>query len=136
MFGNRRSRKQQAERLAGQAWENLSAAVDSAGSSTRSARRRAAGLLDDTSVRVGSGAKEARRRANAAFDALSGKKPRRPWGLIALVAAIGAAFGWVATTFGRQLAPKKARKRAKFGEDYAEEGTFPEDVSSELLTRP
>src|SRR5688572_4214378 len=102
MFGNRRSRNK-AERLAGQAWENLSTAVESAGTSTRSAGQRAGRLFEDASdrvgtgaKRVGSGAKEARRRANAAYDALSGKRQRTPFGLLAAVALVGAAFGWVA----------------------------------------
>lgn len=127
MFGNRTSRKHQAERLAGQAWENLSAAVDSAGSSTRTARRRATSFLDDTSDKVGSGTKEARRRANAAYDALAGHKPRRPWGLLAVVAVVGAAVGWVATVFGRQLTPRQPELMAS--------SEFPEDVTSELLDR-
>jgi ElaB/YqjD/DUF883 family membrane-anchored ribosome-binding protein len=127
MFGNRTSRKHQAERLAGQAWENLSAAVDSAGSSTRTARRRASSFLDETSDRVGSGTKEARRRANAAYDALAGRKPRTPWGLLAVVAVVGAAVGWVATVFGRQLTPRQSELMAT--------SEFPEDVSSELLDR-
>jgi ElaB/YqjD/DUF883 family membrane-anchored ribosome-binding protein len=127
MFGNRTSRNHQAERLAGQAWENLSAAVDSAGSTTRSARRRATNFLDETSDRVGSGTKEARRRANAAYDALAGRKPRTPWGLLALVAVVGAAVGWVATVFGRQLTPRQSELTAS--------SEFPEDVSSELLDR-
>jgi ElaB/YqjD/DUF883 family membrane-anchored ribosome-binding protein len=132
MFGNRTSRKHQAERLAGQAWENLSAAVDSAGSTTRTARRRATSFLDETSDRVGSGTKEARRRANAAYDALAGRKPRTPWGLLAVVAVVGAAVGWLGTVFGRQLKPHRAELMAssEFPED-----AFPEDVSSELLDR-
>lgn len=134
MFGNRRSRKHQAERLKGQAWENLSAVVDTAGSTTRLARRRATGLIDDTTDRVGtsvkragSGAKEARRRANLAYDALAGRKPRTPWGLLAFVAVIGAALGWVATVFGKQLAPRQP--------ELTGGSEFPEDISSELLSR-
>jgi hypothetical protein len=133
MFGNRRSRKHQAERLAGQAWENLSAAVDTAGSTTRTARRRATGFIDDTTDRVGTGvkragtgAKEARRRANRAYDALAGRKPRTPWGLLAVVAVVGAAVGWVATVFSKQLAPRP---------ELTAKSEFPEDISSELLTR-
>lgn len=60
MFGNRRTRTHQAERLAGQAWENLSAAVDAAGHSTRTARRRATVLIEHTSDRVDSNARRAK----------------------------------------------------------------------------
>jgi ElaB/YqjD/DUF883 family membrane-anchored ribosome-binding protein len=127
MFGIRRSRKHQAERLAGQAWENLSAAVDSAGSTTRTARRRASSFLDETSDRVGTGTKEARRRASAAYDALAGRRPRTPWALLAIVAVVGAAAGWLANVFGRQLTPRQPELMAS--------SEFPEDVNSELLDR-
>jgi hypothetical protein len=104
MFGTHTSRKRKAERIAGQAWHNLVSAVDNAGSATRSAKRRAADLVDDASDRVGSGAVEARRRANAALDALAGRRPRgKPWGWLAAATLVGAAFGWVATTVGRQI---------------------------------
>ena len=98
MFGKQESRAHRAERIAGQAWENLVSAVDSAGS----ASRKAAGYLDDTTNRVGSGAKEARVRASAAFDALAGRRQPRPWGWLAAATLVGAALGWVATTFGRK----------------------------------
>jgi len=103
MFGKHESRRNKAERIAGQAWDNLTSAVDTAGTSTRTARKKATVMLDDTSTRVGSGAKEARRRANAALDALAGKRRRAPWGWVAAAAVVGAVAGWVATAFGRQL---------------------------------
>jgi len=66
MFGMQATRRRKAERIAGQAWDQLTAAVDNAGSSTRSATktvtRRAAGLIDDASSRVTTGTKEAKRR--------------------------------------------------------------------------
>ena len=89
MFGTKEPRRHKAERIAGQAWDNLSAAVDSAGASTRSASRRATGILDDTSHRVGSGTKEARKRANAAFDALAGRRRSTPWGWLAAAGLVG-----------------------------------------------
>jgi hypothetical protein len=103
MFGTQRSRSRKAEKIAGQAWNNLVSAVDSAGSATRSAGRRAATMVDDASDRVGTGAAEARRRANAAMDALSGRKPRTPWGWLAAATLVGAAFGWVAQRVGRTI---------------------------------
>jgi hypothetical protein len=106
MFG-RQSSRTRAERIAGQAWDNLVSAVDNAGSATRSAtrsaKRHALTMMDDASDRVGSGTKEARRRANAALDALSGRRQRTPWGWLAAATLVGAAAGWVATTVGRQL---------------------------------
>jgi hypothetical protein len=107
MFGRHESRRHKAERITGQAWENLVSAVGSAGSSTRSAGRRAAALIDGTSNRVESGAKEARRRAGAAFDALAGRRPARPWGLLAAVSLGGLALGWVAALLGRRVTPRK-----------------------------
>jgi ElaB/YqjD/DUF883 family membrane-anchored ribosome-binding protein len=102
MLTTKTSRRQA---LAAQAWENLNSAVESAGHSTRAASRRAAGFVDDASGRVGAGAKEARRRANAAMDALAGHRPPTPWVLLAVATGIGAVVGWAATVFGRRLAP-------------------------------
>jgi hypothetical protein len=107
MFGRHESRRRKAEGITGQAWENLVSAVESAGSSTRSAGKRAAALFDDTSNRVESGAKEARRRAGAAFDALAGRRPATPWGWLAAATVVGLAVGWVAALLGRQVTPSK-----------------------------
>jgi hypothetical protein len=60
-------------------------------------------VVDGASDRVGSGASEARRRANAALDALAGRQPRKPWGWLAAAMLVGAAAGWVATNVGKQL---------------------------------
>jgi hypothetical protein len=107
MFGTRTSRTRRAERIAGQAWNNLVSAADSAGtatrSATRSAKRRAASMVDEASDRMESGTAEARRRANAAMDALAGRKPRTPWGWLAAATLVGAAFGWVAQRVGRTI---------------------------------
>ena len=107
MFGTQTSRNRKAERIAGQAWNNLVSAVDSAGSATRSAtrsaKRRAATMVDDASDRMESTTTEARRRANAAMDALAGRKPRTPWGWLAAATLVGAAFGWMAQRAGRTI---------------------------------
>jgi hypothetical protein len=103
MFGTQTSRSRKAERIAGQAWNNLVSAVDSAGSATKSATRRAAHMVDDASERVGTGAAEARRRANAAMDALAGRKPPTRWGWLAAATLAGAAFGWVLQRLGRKI---------------------------------
>ena len=125
MYGNRTSHRKKSERLAAEAWDNLSAAVESAGKTTR---RRAAGLYDEASDRVGSGAKEARRRANNALDALAGHQPRTNWGVVAAVGLVGAAFGWLVTTIGKQFTSRNSDRLMISDE-------FPEDVSSELLKR-
>ena len=125
MFSSRTSRQQAA---ASQAWDNLATAVESARHSGRVARRRAAGFVDDTSGRVGSGAKEARRRANNALDALAGKRPPTPWGMVAIVAALGVVAGWVVTTFGRRLSVTPRDDFADFA-DLADKDT-PVDLTS------
>jgi ElaB/YqjD/DUF883 family membrane-anchored ribosome-binding protein len=104
MIGMRRSRRQEAERIAGQAWDNLVSVVDSAGESARSAKRRAAHVVDDASSRVSSTTHEARRRANAAFDALAGRRPPKPWGWLLGAAAAGAVLGWLTNMMARQAA--------------------------------
>ena len=114
MFGKQESRRHKAERIAGQAWDNLSAAVDS---STKSAGKKAVGMFDDTSSRVGSGAKEARKRAgsgakearkraNEAFDALAGRRRPTRWGWLAAATLVGAAIGWVVTTVSQKFMPR------------------------------
>jgi hypothetical protein len=125
MFGNRTSRWNKSERLAADAWDNLSAAVESAGKTTK---RRAAGMYGEASDRVGSGTKEARRRAGNALDALAGRKPRTNWGLLAAIGLVGAAFGWLVTTVGKQFTSRSPEPLPLSDE-------FPEDISSELLKR-
>jgi hypothetical protein len=106
MFGRQETRVRKAERIAGQAWDQLVTSVDQAGSATRGARRRAADRAEDVSGRVGSAAKEARKRASLAYDALAGRQPARPWGWLAAAALVGAVVGWFGTVFGRQLAAR------------------------------
>jgi ElaB/YqjD/DUF883 family membrane-anchored ribosome-binding protein len=136
MFDKRASRRHQAERVAGQAWDHLTTAMDQASdrfeSSARSARKSARSARESARSareRAGSGAKEARRRANRAMDALAGREPKRPWGSMAIVAVTGAVVGWLAAAFRRQFLPRARRAPVELE-------TFPEDVSSELLSRP
>jgi hypothetical protein len=107
MLGNTERRRNKAERVAGQAWDNLTSAIDmaqsSANSSARTARRRAEHMWSDTSDRLGSGTKEARKRASDAYDALLGRRRRgTSWGWLFGAAAAGLAVGWVATTVGHR----------------------------------
>ena len=106
MFARQHTPARRAERIAGQAWDQLIGTVDGAGASARTARRHAMNRADDMSDRVGSATKEARKRANRAYDALTGHTPPRPWGWLAAAAAIGVMVGWIGTLFGRELAAR------------------------------
>ena len=97
------------ERIADQAWEHLTGAVNSAGDSVRhaargtthSARRTSSHLTDQAGDRVGAVTDEARLRANRAYNALAGRSPGLPWGWLVGAGLIGAAIGWAASTAAR-----------------------------------
>ena len=112
MLGEKK-RRSRADQVAEEAWEDLVSAVESAGglatSTARSVRKRtgetarsvgsraadlAGDLAEGAQDRVSSVADEAWERATNAFDALAGRKPRRPWGWIALGVLGGIAVGW------------------------------------------
>ena len=110
MFGTRLlDRRSRPERIADQAWEHLVAAVNSAGDSARSnasdaarsARRKGYQLTDGASDRIGSVTDEAWRRANRAVDALAGRRPGLPWGVLIGAGLVGAAIGWATSTAAR-----------------------------------
>jgi hypothetical protein len=90
------------ERAAEQAWSNLTSTVESGGDLARSMGRRTRHLVGDAGHRVTSTTKEARRRTDAALDALAGRQPKRAWGPLFAVAAAGVVLGWVSAVFGRQ----------------------------------
>ena len=96
MFAKQDSRRRKAERIAGQAWDQLNSAIDSAESSTR---RQYAG----TSKKVNDATVEARRRAAAAYAALSGRRQRIRWEWLGAATLLGAAAGWIATTVTRRV---------------------------------
>ncbi|HEX8632285.1 MAG TPA: hypothetical protein VF755_29350 [Catenuloplanes sp.] len=100
-FGRRSS----AERTAEQAWEYLSSAV---GDNASWARRRGTRLTDKATDRVGSAADEAWQRANAAVDALAGRKPRLPWFWVLGAGVAGIALGAVATTAARTALSRRS----------------------------
>jgi hypothetical protein len=110
------SRKNRAERTAAQAWEYLSSAMAAAGDSARDVRKhtadvagtKASELAGKAGRKVNAAADEAWGRANAAANALAGRKPPRPWGLLAGIALIGAALGWAAATTARAALERKA----------------------------
>src|SRR5262245_21315494 len=86
-----RKRGKEVSRLVDHAWDNLTSAASTGGDKAKA-----------YSAKVGAGSREARRRADAALDALAGKKQGPAWGWIAGAAALGVALGWVATVFGRR----------------------------------
>jgi hypothetical protein len=112
MFG-KQTRMSRAEQIAEDAWDNLVSAMESAGGSAkitaRSVRKHtgdtarsvgsrasdlAGDLADEAQAKVSSVADEAWERATNAFEALGGRKPRRPWGWIAIGVLGGIAVGW------------------------------------------
>jgi len=95
------STKSKAERTAEQAWEYLSSAMSTAGNTASKAATVAGERSQDW-------ADEAWRRANAAADALAGRRPGRPWGLLALTAVAGIAAGWAAAAYGRRVLAREA----------------------------
>lgn len=88
-------------RIAEQAWDQVVGAVGSAGGSARSAKQRTASLADAAGSRVGSVADEARARANAAMDALAGRRPGLPWTWVVGAGLVGVAIGWAAGMVGQ-----------------------------------
>jgi hypothetical protein len=95
------STKSKAERTADQAWEHLSSAMSTAGNTATKAAAVAGDKGQDW-------ADEAWRRANAAADALAGRRPGRPWGLLALTALAGITAGWAAAAYGRRVLAREA----------------------------
>jgi hypothetical protein len=105
-------RRRRAEGVAEDAWDHLVSALGSARAFSGSVKDRATDLADEASSRygsasdrvgtayssasdrVGTAGTEAWRRANLALDALSGRRPRKPWGWIAVAVLGGVAVGW------------------------------------------
>ncbi len=110
-----RKRTKEVSRLVDNAWGNLTSAASSGGDKAKS-----------YGGKVSAGSKEAKRRADAAMNALAGKKPKPRWGLIAGAAALGVALGWVATAFGRKAVDTAQDKLTEQADDlrlYADEVT-------------
>ena len=104
------STSSKAERTAEEAWEYLSSAMSSAGEAASVATDRGHDLAD-----------EAWRRAVAAADAQAGRRPGRPWGLLALTALAGVAAGWAAAAYARRAL---ARQAAQEEQELAETATI------------
>ncbi|MEV4637499.1 hypothetical protein AB0J80_09125 [Actinoplanes sp. NPDC049548] len=131
------SRKSRAERTAAEAWDYLSSAMASAGESAKDAGKITAGLAGakaaelagkaskqsnklagkasreshklagKAGARVNAVTEEAWTRANLAANALAGRKPGLPWGLIVGASLIGLALGWATATTVRAAAERR-----------------------------
>ncbi|BEL09281.1 hypothetical protein Q0Z83_074720 [Actinoplanes sichuanensis] len=102
------AKKNRAERTAEEAWEHLSSAWATAGDSAGRAGRKSRRLASRAGDRVTSVTDEAVTRAAAAADALAGRRPSRPWLLIAGVGLLGAALGWAAASTARAAIERRA----------------------------
>jgi len=121
-------RSAEMERVAEQAWSNLTSTVESGGDLARTVGRRTRHLVGDAGHKVTSTTKEARRRTDAALDALAGRQPKRPWGPLFAVAAAGLALGWISAVFGRQAI---AQARA-----ISEREEYLDPMSEEVVPAP
>jgi len=72
------------------------------------AGKRGAKLTGKANKKVNKAADEAWTRAYLAANALAGKKPGLPWGLIIGVGLLGAAVGWAAATTARAALERQA----------------------------
>jgi hypothetical protein len=100
-------RTRQAERVAGQAWDELISAIESGGDAARTFARRTADLADDTGDRIRPALHESKRRAGAAVEAISGRRPPIQWEWILAAAVGGAVLGWVAGALTRRAAEEQ-----------------------------
>ena len=104
MFGSKwTKRTREAEKTAAQAWQNLVSAVETAGDTARTVKKRTVSLADDAGHKVGSAADEAWRRANRAVDALAGRRQPLAWGWLIGATVAGAVVGWVGAMAARRL---------------------------------
>jgi ElaB/YqjD/DUF883 family membrane-anchored ribosome-binding protein len=117
------STSSKAEQTAEQAWEYLTSAMSTAGDTAAKAASvagdkaskaasKAAYVAGDKASRAGGRsqdwADEAWRRANAAADALAGRRPGRPWGTIVLAGLAGVAVGWATAAYARRALARQA----------------------------
>jgi hypothetical protein len=95
-------------KLADKAGRKRSSLVGKASKKSGKVSRKSAKLADRASRKAGSAGTEAWVRANAAANALAGRKPGAPWGLIAGFSLIGVAIGWAAATTARSALERQA----------------------------
>jgi hypothetical protein len=96
----KRTSKQSAK-LADRASKKGSKLADQAG-------KKGSKLADQASTKVNSATGEAWARANLAANALAGRKPGRPWGVIVGASLLGIALGWAAATTARAALERQA----------------------------
>jgi hypothetical protein len=72
------------------------------------AGKKGAKLTDKAAARINAASDEAYARANLAANALAGRKPGLPWGVIVGVGLLGVALGWVAATTARAALERQA----------------------------
>ena len=107
MGGQWSGRTKDAERVAGQAWDELVSAIETGGDAARTLARRTADLADDAGDRIRPAVHESRRRAGAALGALSGRRPPIQWAWILAAAIAGAVVGWAAGALTRRAAEEQ-----------------------------
>jgi hypothetical protein len=88
-------------KLVGTASKRSAKVADKAG-------KKSAKLVDTAGRRVKPAADEAWARANAAANALAGRKPGLPWGVIVGASLIGVALGWAAASSARVALERQA----------------------------
>ena len=86
------------------------------------AGRRSSQLADEAGTKAGAVAEEAWARANAAADALAGRRPALPWGLIVGAGLLGAVLGWVAASTAQAALARRAENEEL---EMAETATTP-----------
>jgi hypothetical protein len=98
--------------VSGRATRTSSKLADKAGRKSSDlvgkAGKKSSKLADKASRKASSAGNEAWTRANAAANALAGRKPGVPWGMIAGFSLIGIAIGWAAATTARAALERQA----------------------------
>ena len=97
----------EAERIAGQAWDELVSRIESSGDTARWFAKRTAEFADDAGDRLRPAVRESRRRAEGAIAALSGRRPPIQWELILAGVVGGAVLGWLVATLSRKAAEEQ-----------------------------
>jgi ElaB/YqjD/DUF883 family membrane-anchored ribosome-binding protein len=128
MFGTGRTRRaEKAQRVAEDAWDHLVSAVESAGDTARSAKRKTTSAADDMGSSVTAAADEARRRAGAALAALTGRRVRTPWEWVAGAVVAGLVVGWFAAAGAkRAVADRTAPPENRTKTDVLDTSVSPE----------
>jgi len=79
---------------------------------TGKAGRKSSKLADKAAARLSAVSDEAYERATLAANALAGRKPGLPWGLLVGAGLLGVALGWAAATTARAALERQAENEA------------------------